>query len=162
MSWCEDRSDGVSVGVVQQIIDIRRTNDSAIAHESLVIGLDAVVVVQIVDHDAEGFLERTRRGVAEPIDALEPRAVAEVKARHRVNAYRGLPRQIAGAEPEQGNAQLLALRRIIPPGVALQLRQRRGIGIASVHRPIIEPLPKSRYRGQGGKTLQLRKFRLEL
>ena len=30
-----------------------------------------------------------RRGVAEPIDPFEPRAVAEVKARHRVDAASG-------------------------------------------------------------------------
>jgi hypothetical protein len=30
--------------------------------------LDAVVVVEIVDHDAEGFLDRTELGVAEPVD----------------------------------------------------------------------------------------------
>lgn len=32
--------------------------------------LDAVVVVEIFDQDAEGFLDRTELGVAEPVDPL--------------------------------------------------------------------------------------------
>ena len=74
----------------------------------------------------------------------------------------GFPRQIAGAKPQQGRAQLLALRRVIPPAAALEFGQQRGIGIASIRKPLTEPAPKPRYRRQGGKTLQLRKLRLEL
>src|ERR1700694_2801660 len=70
----------------EQCIDIGRTHDGPVTHERLVVVLDAVMVVEIVDHDAEGFLDRTACGVAEPIDPFEPRAVAEVKARYRVDA----------------------------------------------------------------------------
>src|SRR6266478_8969007 len=70
----------------KQCVDIGRTHDGPVAHEGLVVVLDAVMVVEIVDHDAEGFLDRTARAVAEPIDPFEPRAVAEVKARYRVDA----------------------------------------------------------------------------
>ena len=55
----------------------------------LVVVLDAVMVVEIIDHDAEGVLDRTARGVAQPIDPFEPRAVAEVKARYWVDAASG-------------------------------------------------------------------------
>src|SRR6478609_9040985 len=120
------------------------------------------MVVEIVDHDAEGFLDAAWRAVAEPIDPFEPCAIAEVKTRHGVDAYRGPPRQIAGAKPQQGRAQLLALRRVIPPIAALELWQQRRIGIASIRKPWTEPAPKPRHRRQGGKTLQLRKLRLEL
>src|SRR5258708_22411165 len=123
--------------------------------------VDGVAVVEIVHHDAEGFLDAAWRAVAEPIDPFQPRAVAEVKTRHGVDAYRGLPRQIAGAKPQQGRAQLLALGRVIPPAAALELWQQRGIGVASICKPLTEPAPKPRYRRQGGKTLQLRKLRLE-
>ena len=54
-----------SIGVVQQGIDIRRSDNSSVAHEGLVVVLDAVVVVEIVDHDAEGFLDPTEGGVAD-------------------------------------------------------------------------------------------------
>jgi hypothetical protein len=71
------------------------------------------------------------------------------ETRHGVDACRGLPRQIAGAKPQQGRAQLLALRQVIPPAVALKFWQPRGIGgIASIHKPLTEPAPKSRYRRQ--------------
>src|SRR6266436_462823 len=146
----------------EQCVDIGRTHDGPVTHEDLVVVLDAVMVVEIVDHDAEGFLDAAWRAVAEPIDPFEPCAITEVKARHRVDAYRGLPCQIAGAKPQQGRAQLLPLRRVIPPAVALELWQQRGIGVASLCKALTEPAPKPRYRRQGGKTLQLRKLRLEL
>jgi hypothetical protein len=66
-----------------------RTHDGAAAHEGFVVVLDAVAVIKIVEHDAEGFLDRTELGVAEPVDLLEPRAVAEVKTRYRVHAVSG-------------------------------------------------------------------------
>src|SRR6267154_425126 len=74
---------------LQQCVDIGRTHDGPVTHEGLVVVLDAVMVVEIVDHDAERFLDRTAHGVAEPIDPLKPRAVAEMKARYRVDAASG-------------------------------------------------------------------------
>jgi hypothetical protein len=73
----------------EQCVDIGRTHDGSVTHEGLVVVLDAVMVVEIVDHDAEGFLDRTRCGVAEPIDPFEPCAVAEMKARYRVDTASG-------------------------------------------------------------------------
>src|SRR4029077_11381483 len=49
----------------EQCVDIGRTHDGPVAHEVLVVVLDTVMVVEIVDHDAEGFMDRTARGVAE-------------------------------------------------------------------------------------------------
>src|SRR4029077_14511205 len=147
---------------LEQRVDLRRTHDGAVTHEGFVVVVDGIAVVEVVNHDAEGFLDAAWRAVAEPIDPFEPCAVAEVKTRHGVDAYRGLPRQIAGAKPQQGPAQLLALRRVIPPAVAFEFGQQRGIGIASICKPLTEPAPKPRYRRQGGKTLQLRKLRLQL
>src|SRR5258705_14000584 len=99
----------------EQCVDLWRTHDGPVTHKGLVVVLDAVMVVEIVDHDAEGFLDAAWRVVAEPIDTFEPRAVAEGKTRYRVDAYRGLRRRIAGAKPQQGRAQLLPLCRVIPP-----------------------------------------------
>src|SRR5258708_33801595 len=83
----------------EQCVDIGRTHDDPVAHEGLVVVLDAVMVVEIVDHDTEGFLDAAWRAVAEPIDPFEPCAVAEVKAPHGGEANRGLPRWIASAKP---------------------------------------------------------------
>src|SRR6185437_17167315 len=63
----------------QQGVDGRRAHDGAVAREGLVIGLDRIGIVEIVDHEAEGFLDAARRDVAEPVDALEPGAVAEME-----------------------------------------------------------------------------------
>src|ERR1700677_3661509 len=70
----------------EQCVDIGRTHNGPVTHEGLVVVLDAVMVVEIVDHNAEGFLDRTGCGIAEPIDPFEPRAVAEMKARYGIDA----------------------------------------------------------------------------
>ncbi|WP_155255434.1 hypothetical protein [Bradyrhizobium elkanii] len=58
------------------------------AHERLAVVLDALVVGRIVDHDAEGFRDRTELGVAESVISSS-RAVAEVKTRYWVDAMAG-------------------------------------------------------------------------
>src|SRR5271168_2120 len=82
----------------EQCVDIGRTHDGP-AHKGFVVVLDGVPVVEVVHHDAEGFLDAAWRAVAEPIDPFEPRAITEVKTRHGADADRGLPGQIAGAKP---------------------------------------------------------------
>src|SRR6266404_2712571 len=113
----------VSSRSLHQRVDVGGTHDGAAAHEGLVVALDAIVVVEIVDHDDEGFLDRTVLGVAEPVDPLEPRAVAEVKTRYRVDAVSGrwLSRQVGRTKPHQGCAQRFALLWIVPPAVAREL-----------------------------------------
>src|ERR1700722_4628092 len=143
--WIGAACCGGSIRFWQQGVDIRRAGNGAVVPEGLVVCLDAVVVVEVVDHDAEGFLDPARRGVAEPVDTLEPRAIAEVKTRNGVDAYRGLARQIAGAKPQQGRAQLLAPSRVIPPAVTFEFEQQRGIGIASIRKPLTQPTPQTRY-----------------
>jgi hypothetical protein len=60
-----------------------------VTHEGPMVVLDAVMVVEIVDHDAEGFLDRSALCIAEPIDPFEPCAIAEVKARYGIDAASG-------------------------------------------------------------------------
>src|SRR6267143_5831376 len=50
----------------------------------------------------------------------------------------------------------------MPPAVAFEFGHQRGVGIASLRKPLHEPAPEARYRRQGGEALQLRKFRLQL
>src|ERR1700757_3136729 len=94
----------VSSRFSHQRVDVRRTHDGAAADEGLVVVLDTGGGVEIGKHDAEGFLDRTKLGVAEPVDPLEPRAVAEVKTRYRVDAISGHwpSRQVCRTKPHQG------------------------------------------------------------
>src|ERR1700674_5864123 len=71
----------------EQCVDIGRTHDGPVTHERLVVVLDAAMVVEVVHHDAEGFLDAAWRVVAEPIDPFEPCAITEVETRHGVDAY---------------------------------------------------------------------------
>src|SRR4030088_1953141 len=43
----------------EQCVDIARTHDGPVTHEGLVVVLDATMVIEIVDHDAEGLVDRT-------------------------------------------------------------------------------------------------------
>lgn len=71
---------------LQQGIDLGRPGNGAAAGNDLVVGLDAVIVIEIVDRDAEGFPDPTNNCVAEPVDPLARRAVAGMKPCHRVGA----------------------------------------------------------------------------
>src|SRR5258708_31925155 len=50
----------------------------------------------------------------------------------------------------------------MPPAVALEFGQQRGVGIASFRKPLHEPTAEARHRRQGGEALQLRKLRMQL
>src|SRR5690242_10181042 len=50
----------------------------------------------------------------------------------------------------------------MPPTVALEFGQQRGVGIASFRKPLREPAPEARHRRQGAEALKLRKLRLQL
>src|ERR1700758_3344160 len=72
------------------------------------ISLDLVKPVKIVHHDAGRLLQALCGGVAEPIDPLDARAIAEVEMRYRVERPtrgRPLPHKIACAQPDQGFTQ---------------------------------------------------------
>src|ERR1700741_633214 len=108
------------------------------------------MVVEIVDRDAQGLFDPTDLGVTEPVDSLEPRAVAEVKTRHRVDAVSGRwpSRQVGRTKPAQGCAQRFALLWIVPPAVARELWQQRRIGVAPLCKLLREPAPEARHRRQ--------------
>jgi hypothetical protein len=87
---------------LHQRVDGGGTQDGSVAHEGFMAVLDAVVVVEIVGHDAEGFLDRTELGVAEPVDPLEPRAVAEVKTRRNGSDMTEHLRLLLSSEAKMG------------------------------------------------------------
>ena len=54
--------------------------------ESLVIFLDFGKIVQIVDHHPERLANAVFGQIARPVDALQPRAIAQVKFRDWITA----------------------------------------------------------------------------
>jgi len=53
-------------------------------HVFLVVALDVVQVVDVIHHHSERLREALGRGVRAPVDALQPRAVAQVETRHGI------------------------------------------------------------------------------
>src|SRR5260370_16540597 len=91
----------------QQRIDVRRTHHCSIIYKSLMIALDRFDVVEGVHHDAERFLDAARRGVSEPVDPLQTRAISQMKAGDRISRLlaRGVARQIASTTPHDHRLQ---------------------------------------------------------
>src|SRR5205814_6927817 len=54
-------------------------SDPALVAIGLVIGLDVAEPVEIVDHDPGRLLQALGRAVAQPVELLDPRAVAEME-----------------------------------------------------------------------------------
>ena len=66
--------------------DRPRRHDLAIVGKGLVVPFDLFQVVAVIDHDAVRLAQPLFRDVAQPIDALQPGAIAEMEARHRVHS----------------------------------------------------------------------------
>jgi len=71
-----------------------------IFHVDFVVGLDIVELIQIIDHQPGGLPQAVFGDVGEPVEALQPRAVAEMKARDAVRRFAVRPGmdEIVGAQ----------------------------------------------------------------
>ena len=139
--WWGDRHWRIFSAGSQQVADRARSSDPPFTAIGFVIGLDIRQAIEVVDHDAGGLLQAFGRSVAEPIQSLDPRAVAEMKKCHRVQRPTGgrpFISEVAGAKPDQRIAQscgdprlgvLIQQRREIPPRrLAAQGFDRRPLG----------------------------------
>ena len=68
-------------GSVEKALDPARGGDAAALEEFLVVLLDLRQVVAVAHHHAVGLLEPSGGSVGEPEDAIDPRAVVQVKVR---------------------------------------------------------------------------------
>src|SRR3954465_11917674 len=87
MAWvfCSGRGSPARRVDLQRLLDRARGRDDAEIGVGFVVLLDGVEVVGVVHHQAVALLEALRRRVAEEIQPLEPRAVAEMEPRHRID-----------------------------------------------------------------------------
>ena len=72
-------------------------------------------------------------GVGQPIDALEPRAVAEMEARHRIDrqpAPVARAQEIPGAARISGSCSRAAVSAIAPPVGIVERGEQRLVGLA--------------------------------
>src|SRR4051795_8472721 len=72
----------------QRARDRRRGDDDALLGVGLVVLLDRVEVVEVVHHQALRLRKPLRRQVAQRVDALQARAVAEMEPRDGVDRDR--------------------------------------------------------------------------
>src|SRR5260221_202777 len=92
----------------------------------------SIVVVEVVHHDAERFLDAARCGVSEPVDPLQTCAISQMKAGDRIGRLlgRGMARQIGCTTAQDLRLQeIIDFQCIEPPGTGLYPRQQRGRGI---------------------------------
>jgi len=63
---------------------LRRNADGAVLEVLLVVHLDVVQRIEVVDHHAKGLFHALVRSVAEPVQTMGTRSVAEMEIRYRV------------------------------------------------------------------------------
>ena len=79
------RSAPARAAAFHQALHVGDATDGAALRIGLVVLLDLVEIVEVVHHQPVRLLDGALGGVGEPVDALEPRAVAEMEARHRID-----------------------------------------------------------------------------
>ena len=92
--------------------------DDALLRVGLVVLLDVVEIVAVVDHQAVRLLQGALGRVAEPVEPFQPRAVAEMEARDRVDrqaAAVARAQEIPGGGAHQRVRDRLGDVRIAPP-----------------------------------------------
>ena len=97
--------------------------------EGLVVLLDIVEIVEIVDHQAMRLVEPPSRKIAEPVEPFEPRAIAEMEARDRVERRRWRVRlqEIMGGGGEQRLLDRLSASRRSSANPARRAPARRDV-----------------------------------
>src|SRR5579872_2891960 len=68
-----------------QFPDRRGSDDLAFVGEGLVVLFNVIEIVKVVHHDSIGLLKARGGQIAERIDPFEPRAIAEMKPRDRID-----------------------------------------------------------------------------
>ena len=81
-----------------------RSDDRVPLRIGLVILLDVLEIVEIVDHQAVRLRERALRRVGEKVEPFEPRAVAEMEARDRIDRRAALGARADNTRPPPASA----------------------------------------------------------
>src|SRR5207237_410705 len=92
MLWPTETPAVAGSACARQVAQRRGSGDPSFAPIGLVIGFDLTEPVEIVDHDPGGLLQTLGGDVAEPVEPLDARSVAEMKMRDRVERPAGSSR----------------------------------------------------------------------
>jgi hypothetical protein len=127
----------------------------------LVVSLEIGQTVDVVHRHPGRAADAGRRGVAQPVDPFEPRAVGQMKARHGIRRFNPVlhPKQVVRAERNELPLQFLGSRAVLEPIRRVELGQqacelnRRSRAFPEVGHAG-QPRPESWNRRQGGKGPQ--------
>src|SRR5262249_36454969 len=147
-----------------------RSNDGMLLCVRFVVLLDVLKIVKIIDHQPIRLLQRSFRGIAEEVEPLEPRAVAEVEASDRIKrrAAGGARAQIIpGSRAQQWLLNHPGGRLVPPPLGTVERCKRRAILRPEHNRSCIgalalEPVGEVRGRRQRNEGRQTRDFTADL
>ena len=153
-------------GARQQFLHHARRRHHVLVGEGLVIAFDLGEIVLIVDHHAVGLGEALLRQIAHRIDPFEPRAVAEMEARDRIDDASVGPPDLEEVMRRQRLERLAHARRglgafrpsVLERDVAHGLDQRLDRGIVAA----FHPAPEARDGRQRHEGLDLRQFATDL
>src|SRR5581483_12512416 len=137
---------------------------------SLVVGLDVVQCIKIVHHQAKGLFQRLLRKIAQVIEAVEARSVAEMEMGDRIERTpvgRLRPQEVVGRERQKNLLDRLCRVRIgRPTGVVQQLKDAALLlgeyGRCFAAALALEPGGKAGYRRERYEGFQPRQLALEL
>ena len=139
-----------------------------LAEVALVVALDLGEPVDVVHHQARGARHALLGGVAHPVQALERRAVAQMKARHRVERLEALlgVEQVVRAKAHQQALQSFGHFAKMPGGI-LEPRQQREPLLAlgadgDAHAVLVEPAAEAGDRRQRREAAQVRELALQV
>src|SRR3990167_5901892 len=162
----------------EQAFDVARHRHLALG-QLAAVPVDAFEIVQVVHHQPVGLLVPLGRRIARPVEPLHARAVAQVKARHRVHglAVHQFARQVVRGALQQH----LAHRRALVQALCLVKsgQQVRGLRRLETYRPaqlgtsalvqalqhgtgmLAKPGPQARDGRERGEGAQARKLLLQ-
>src|SRR6266853_1773419 len=155
--------------VLRQYAEAARGDDAVFPRVGLVVAFDVVEAVNVVHHEPRRAAHARGGDVAEPVEALEARAVAEVEPRHRVERLVVLfgVQKIVGAQAGELFQDFRGTRLVLEPVLHVDLGEQgselRVPGIAFPQPCSVgEPFAETRDRRERGEGLQARKLAAEV
>src|SRR3954468_2770013 len=157
-----------------ELLDLRGCDHAVFPEVALVVAFHVREPIGVVNHESRGTAHSLRGSVAHPVDALEYRAVTQVKTRNAVERLAPLPsggallrmKQVARAKPHEQALQRIGNSALVPCRIGKAAEQGQSLdpfGAGGEARAVLfQPAAETRHRRQRGEVAQVRELALEL